>query len=63
MISNSCSSSSSFKASQIVGILEGPLGEASEDKWLISAAFDRSSIVVVIEVLDWLLEVASLIGI
>ena len=53
MISSSCSSSNSLRASQMVGILEGPLGEAK---------FDKSSTVVVIEVLDWLLEVASLIG-
>ena len=33
-----------------------------DDRLLISAAFERSSAVVVTEVLDWLLDVASLIG-
>ena len=44
----------------MVGILEGPLGEAVADKR--SAVLEVSSAFVVTEVLDWLLDVASLIG-
>ena len=57
------SSSNSLSASQIVGILEGPFGDAVDDKRFASDWFlEISSAVVVTDVLDWLRDVAALIG-
>ena len=58
------SSSNSLSASHMVGILEGPFGDAVDDKRFASDWFlEISSAVVVTEVLDWLRDVAALIGI
>ena len=47
----------------MVGILEGPFGDAVDDKRFASDWFlEISSAVVVTDVLDWLRDVAALIG-